>query len=576
MINALFRVLYEYRNPIEQRQAQVLISLNGFLLLFWLGWLGISINGENFDPTSELSSTLFFFGLPILVIVVHILNQVGYLLFASLIFLTFTIAVSAGTISSQIDTTSIITIFIPLIVAAIFLGKRGIIVTAIIMVLFVLVGAASQSEIIDLPIDTPADTAESDLALVASIFVMGAAFLYLFGDIHVPIIGQSLRNIRHLQLITTFGQRIDRTIEQSIYTNTIEFAREDLGYSFAQIFLVDELGKLTRRIRATHLTQGEQRYSTVQLNDASILMEAFRDKRTKLANLDTPFFRREHLLPAVNLGIAVPIQHNENVLGIIDLQTTETEILLDELDVLRALADYIANLIIDVRTVQGLQQSLREQEQANINLRNQLRTYKQGGWINPAEANLAWQASASSQQFGTTFGFNFNTQNNQLTPANDMTDDLRAVMEAGDIYTEAQDDEYTIYIPVSLRGEMLGAMTFKTDSPLTDRQLEMAQSVANRLALALENVRLFEQSQTQANRERKASEATNLLLGATDIDAVLKLASNSFNEALGAINTRIELQADIIRDSMGSQDIPSVDIASSENDIEFPEEVDTP
>lgn len=575
--NGLFHVVYEYRNPIEHRQARVLLILNAVLLLFWTLWLAISFGGGNFDPTAQVASLLFFLGLPVLVIAVHILVQVGYLLFGALIFYTFTVAVSASTISAQIDTTSIVTIFIPLIVATIFLGKRGIFVTAVIMILFILVGAASQSELVDLPIESPADTVETDLAIASTILLMSAVFLYLFGDIHVPLIGQSLRNIRHLQLITTFGQRIDRTLEQSIYTTTIEFAREDLGYIFAQIFLADEGGKLTRRIRATHLTHGEQRFSTVSLNDASILMEAFRDKRTKLANLDTPHFRREHLLPAVNLGIAVPIHHNDEVLGIIDLQTTADEITHDELDVLRALADYIANLIIDVRTVQGLQQSLREQEEANINLRNQLRMYKQGGWLNPSDANLAWQASASSPQSGMTLGFNINARNNKLTPANDLPDDLRAVMEAGDIHTEANDEAgYTIYIPVTLRGDVLGAMTFKTDSPLTERQLEMAQSVANRLALALENVRLFEQSQTQATRERKASEATNLLLAATDIDAVLKLASNSFNDALGAINTRIQLQPEVIRDDIGSQSISRVDVATPESDIESPEEVDTP
>jgi hypothetical protein len=43
-------------------------------------------------------------------------------------------------------------------------------------------------------------------------------------------------------------------------------------------------------------------------------------------------------------------------------------------------------------------------------------------------------------------------------------------------------------------------------------------------------------------RERRANEATNLLISATNVEAVMNVAAASFNEALGAIHTRIHLQ----------------------------------
>src|SRR5678816_910150 len=106
---------------------------------------------------------------------------------------------------------------------------------------------------------------------------------------------------------------------------------------------------------------------------------------------------------------------------------------------------------------------------------------------------------------------------------------------------ETAGDEQIVNVPITFREQTLGAMSFAVPKgqQLSERQVEMARIVAERLALALENTRLFEQSQAQAIRERKASEVSGLLIGATDVYSVLNLAAQNFNEALGAIHTRI-------------------------------------
>ena len=76
--------------------------------------------------------------------------------------------------------------------------------------------------------------------------------------------------------------------------------------------------------------------------------------------------------------------------------------------------------------------------------------------------------------------------------------------------------------------------------------MDTLRIVTSRLAVALESNRLFEQTQAQAQRERKASEIGSLLLSVTDIDAVLNLAAENFNEALGAVHTRVVLDPGIV------------------------------
>ena len=84
-----------------------------------------------------------------------------------------------------------------------------------------------------------------------------------------------------------------------------------------------------------------------------------------------------------------------------------------------------------------------------------------------------------------------------------------------------------------------------SNRPITRRQIEIMRNVIQRLALALDNKRLFEQSQSQAQRESKANEIASLLLSSTDMDTVLRLAATNFNDALGAIQTHIELFSEV-------------------------------
>ena len=79
---------------------------------------------------------------------------------------------------------------------------------------------------------------------------------------------------------------------------------------------------------------------------------------------------------------------------------------------------------------------------------------------------------------------------------------------------------------------------------------DLAEAVAIRLSLALENARLLERVQMQAQREQRLNVASTSLQAADDLDYLLSLAAEEFNEALGSARTRIRLQ-------LGDQVLPS-------------------
>jgi GAF domain-containing protein len=144
----------------------------------------------------------------------------------------------------------------------------------------------------------------------------------------------------------------------------------------------------------------------------------------------------------------------------------------------------------------------------------------------------------------TALGYDIEADGVKPVPASDLPPSMMTVLRTGTLQVEMQGDTQLIHVPIRIRDQNLGAMSFTIPSgqTLNDRQIDVARVVAERLALALENTRLFEQSQALAERERTASRLGGTLIGTSDVMSVLDLAAERFNEALGAVRTQIYLQ----------------------------------
>jgi len=69
----------------------------------------------------------------------------------------------------------------------------------------------------------------------------------------------------------------------------------------------------------------------------------------------------------------------------------------------------------------------------------------------------------------------------------------------------------------------------------------LAQSVANRLALALENARLIDSVQSNAVREQTVNTVVSNIQGIRDMQTLLNSAAEVFNQSLGTQHTHIRL-----------------------------------
>ncbi len=106
-------------------------------------------------------------------------------------------------------------------------------------------------------------------------------------------------------------------------------------------------------------------------------------------------------------------------------------------------------------------------------------------------------------------------------------------------------EPYTAVVtPITLRGEVVGTLGIcreTAERPWTEEERAIIEAVAQRLALAAENLRLFENLQRRAAREQVARELTGKMRRATDIDALLQTTVREMAAALRTSNAFVQL-----------------------------------
>ncbi|UCC61440.1 MAG: GAF domain-containing protein [Anaerolineae bacterium] len=110
--------------------------------------------------------------------------------------------------------------------------------------------------------------------------------------------------------------------------------------------------------------------------------------------------------------------------------------------------------------------------------------------------------------------------------------------------SESEGTGQVVAVPISLRGQPIGALAIESvqDGRLWgEEEIALIEAVATQLALAIENARLFEFTQSRARRERLIRDITDKIRGATDLDAILQTTVVELGKVLGTSRVAIRL-----------------------------------
>ena len=216
-------------------------------------------------------------------------------------------------------------------------------------------------------------------------------------------------------------------------------------------------------------------------------------------------------LPTTRSEMALPLKSGENIIGVLDVQS-EREAAFDDEDiyVLSILADQVSIAIENSRLYDETQRSLTEVETL-------YRQYLRQAWDRvPKEQQL------EGYQYKVGGVKPIQKEKIQLKPK-----------------PEKQLQE--IAIPIALRGESIGtlAVQIPKEEPVTADQMDVIKAVADRVAISVENARLFNETTKRAERERLVSEITTKIRNKTDPNQMIQVALSELKKSLGA--TRVEL-----------------------------------
>ncbi len=294
----------------------------------------------------------------------------------------------------------------------------------------------------------------------------------------------------------------------TLLSNVVDLITAQFGYYHAAIFLLDERSRYAI-LQAASSEGGKRmlaRGHKLEVGREGIVGYAAHQKRARIAldvGEEAVFFNNPDL-PDTRSEVALPLTVRNKVIGVLDIQSyDQSAFTQDDINTLQAMADQVALAIDNDRLLAESQTSLRQLQ--TITAESTFRTWK-------------------NRLSRKTHGYMYTPSGvSNLATAEQVSEASKAVNPLEDKVT----------VPISLRNSTIGQITLKRrgkNSTWTEREQQLAEQVADQVALALENARLLEETQLRAAREQTISNMSSRFGQTTDMDTLMKLAVQELHQ----------------------------------------------
>ncbi len=224
--------------------------------------------------------------------------------------------------------------------------------------------------------------------------------------------------------------------------------------------------------------------------------------------------------------LGLPLRIAGQPTGALYVRTSRAEPLSQqESSVLQVMADQLAVALENSRLFAETQASLHE-------LASLYRQYTAGAWQRFTAAGkrtAAWQSEAEPLEPQTW-------------------QELFAQARASGLPTQAQaGGRQLLAVPIRLRDLPIGVLGLHHPAdagPWQAEQVSAIEAVAERLALATENLRLLEESQRRAAREQWLGQMGERMQRSADLGTLLRVAAEELDHAFGAAHTLVQFRSE--------------------------------
>ncbi|MEZ0395184.1 MAG: GAF domain-containing protein [Anaerolineales bacterium] len=549
------RTILTVREFESEEKTRLARQLNGIFLVTILAFVSLVVSFVLLGYPLSTPGYWIFSGLALFILALLGWMRRGHLRSSAIVFLTICYLgfTYVAWIEAGVRDTAFIGLTALILLASVFLGARG---TIVMSVISALTGwGLAYAEINGLIAATP-DAPINTAVYMTVVFLTVGLFAYLsvhnlnrsleraarseaslkasneeLNTLRVNLEQQVRERTAELEKTSQFSQRRARQFQAvaeiaraataqrdpaALLSEATRLISEQFGHYHTAIFLLDESG-LTASLQAASSPEGQKMLAEnfrINIADADLVGLVIASGQPRLASsadFDYPD------LPRTRSEAVLPLRAGNRVIGALDIQNEAPDAFpAEDIEVLTILADQIAIAIESARLLSETAQALNE---ARTVYGQSLRQ----GWAQiPQQMRLA--------------GFLYRGgEPNPLEKPLDLPEIQTALQSGTPVTQETSGSVFAV--PLKLRDQIIGVLDVRSREPgrkFSESQLTLIRAVAERVALALENARLFEETTRRAERERTVSEISTKIRTTSDPQTMLEMALEELKRALGA------------------------------------------
>lgn len=343
-----------------------------------------------------------------------------------------------------------------------------------------------------------------------------------------------------LEVTAEVGQITSKLLDlKTLFSQSVDLIRDRFGYYHVQVFMIDEDGAYAELVASTGSAGREllAKQHKLAVGSRSVIGRVtLTGEVVVVRNIERAAVhaQNEQLL-STQAEMAVPIIDGDEIVGALDVQSiypnafTETEI-----KALEVLASQLATAARNARLFELESARSEENKRLFIETEANLAEIQR---LNQQLTGEAWQSYMQKQSGprGVTLaGETLKQETGWSVSMLEASRRRRPVMP--------KDKPQTMAVPLMLRGEVIGAIeiNFEEEARPGDA-LDTLQTIAQRLAISLDNARLYEESQIASQRQRHLNEIVARYQAAPTVEDLLQITVAELSQSLDADSASIRL-----------------------------------
>ncbi len=543
--NALFAPRYRYADSHDQMRARVTLL---FSMLFLIGTaldlLTLIATAWRADlDFNNRALTAIVIALLYQLAVIGFVHLGGIRVASGLLFL-FLMGSTLATVAGGVQSPFTLTLALPLVYASlIWYWPGSLLSTLLVGVMVGIVGVLQvQGRIVSplLPVERVPLQTLITLSILAVVGLMCAAFA---NELQHAIrhITRLLIRLRATAEVATQAT-VTMTDRSELLKRTTYYIRDRFGFYHVQLFLIDPDRKYAV-LAASTSDAGDtllQRGYRLSISSQSTIGQAIVTGEPTIVSIDEAAGLPQHLQELshdMRSELALPLIVGDQIIGVLDVQSARPGAFSQEdVDSLSTVATHVSVAIHNAQLFEEQRAALNENRRLFLEAELHLREVQR---LNQRLTGEAWDDYLKSRN---TEAIGFTLVNNNLRQDTAWTPSLQQAASKRRPVVISDGERQIVAVPVELRGRAIGAIEVEMSTAVRQSDaLEMLQSVAQRVAMSIDNARLFEQAQELAQQELEVNAISTKIQSVTAMDEIIETAVGELSRALGAHQASIRL-----------------------------------